>query len=146
MSENTEKLGKTFTARTDHGLTLPEGVEVLSAKFGRHRANIWLDPGPRKIWGNDREVIAELDQQIWRISAGCGSIATTLKVAMHRAEALAIESSYGSRALADHQFTNLATAEELAADRDELGRQNAEAVAARFRYENRSTTSDGPEF
>lgn len=132
-------LDTTFRPRTDHGLSLPEGTIVLSARFGRQRANIWLDAGPRPIWGRDRDgravKITELDQQIWRISAGYGSIAASRKVAMFRAEEIARE----SQGLPPKPPVHSVTVREIAEDMAILNRQNAEAVAAHREWESART-------
>lgn len=128
-------LDTTFRPRTDHGLNLPEGTVVLSAKFGRQRADIWLDGGPRPIWNRDGEgrtvKIAELDHQVWRISAGRGSIASCEKVAKFRAEEIARE----VRGLPPKPPAHAVTGQEIAEDMAVLNRQNAEAMAMHMNWE-----------
>ena len=138
-------LDQNFRPRSDHGLNLPEGTVVLSAKFGRVRADIWHDKEPRKIWSEDTppNLIAELDHPVWRISAGYGSIAVTEKVARFRAEEIARD-IYGMTSDPD-LFTNKATREEIDEDRKRLGLQNAEAIRIRNELRSAEKTIDTTE-
>ncbi|WP_411839742.1 hypothetical protein [Paracoccus sp. ME4] len=138
-------LDTTFRPRTDHGLNLPEGTVVLSAKFGRQRADIWLEAGPRQIWNRDAEgrtvQIGELDHQVWRISAGYGSIASCEKVAKFRAEEIARE-VWG---LPPKPPAHSVTGREVADDMAILNRQNAEAIALHRDWEARLAHRPEPE-
>ena len=144
-------LDAVFRPRSDHGLTLPANAVVLSAQFGRTRANIWMDDAPSPIWGERHagalsEIIGHITLPVWRIFAGYGAIATSENVAKYKAEAIARDINQMSPA----PLSNPASSEDILRDSEILLRRSEAAHALRREWlaalPSEEPAADEPEY
>ena len=88
------KLTRDFQPDPDHGYNLPAGTEVLSAKFGRTRVDLWRDPEPSTIYrGEPPRPVGVWPERNWRyvVHGVMSGLAVTEEVARAKGERTAWE-------------------------------------------------------
>jgi len=107
-----------FAPNPAHRYSLPPGVMVQSAKFGRTQADIWLEPEPTAIYRDGREV-GRASRPLWKyVLHGEGSGTTTSETAARAtAESAAWRSQANHRSTAEAVQHYALTDEEQAEER-----------------------------
>lgn len=88
------KLTQDFQTNPDHGYNLPARAEVLSAKFGRTRVDLWRDPEPSIIYrGDPPRPVGVWPERNWRyvVHGVMSGLAATEAVARAKGERTAWE-------------------------------------------------------